>query len=87
MKNVVAALNSSIQFNKKNFWIDPVSKNQYFVGVQYLEEDINSVETLLDIPITGPSQDKPIPLRNIATLRRSTVPTESRTTTSSRRST
>src|SRR6185437_14343680 len=25
MKNVVAALNSSIQFYKKNFWIDPVS--------------------------------------------------------------
>ncbi len=25
MKNLVAALNSSIQFNKKNFWIDPVS--------------------------------------------------------------
>ena len=76
MKNVVAALNSSIQFHKKNFWIDPVSKNQYFVGVQYFEEDIDSVETLLDIPITGPGQDKPIPLRNIATLRRSTVPTE-----------
>ncbi len=38
MKNVVAALNSSIQFHKKNFWIDPVSKNQYFVGVQYFEE-------------------------------------------------
>ena len=76
MKNVVAALNSSIQFNKKNFWIDPVSKNQYFVGVQYLEEDINSIETLLDIPITSPKQDQPIPLRNIVTLRRGTVPTE-----------
>jgi multidrug efflux pump subunit AcrB len=76
MKNVVAALNSSIQFHKKNFWIDPVSKNQYFVGVQYFEEDIDSVETLLDVPITGLGQDKPIPLRNIATLRRSTVPTE-----------
>jgi multidrug efflux pump subunit AcrB len=76
MKNVVAALNSSIQFYKKNFWIDPVSKNQYFVGVQYFEEDIDSVETLLDVPITGFGQDKPIPLRNIATLRRSTVPTE-----------
>ena len=76
MKNVVAALNSSIQFYKKNFWIDPVSKNQYFVGVQYFEEDIDSVETLLDVPITGLGQDKPIPLRNIATLRRSTVPTE-----------
>jgi multidrug efflux pump subunit AcrB len=76
MKNVVAALNSSIQFHKKNFWIDPVSKNQYFVGVQYFEEDIDSVETLLDVPITGFGQDKPIPLRNIATLTRSTVPTE-----------
>jgi multidrug efflux pump subunit AcrB len=76
MKNVVAALNSSIQFYKKNFWIDPVSKNQYFVGVQYFEEDIDSVETLLDVPVTGLAQDKPIPLRNIATLRRATVPTE-----------
>ena len=76
MKNVVAALNSSIQFHKKNFWIDPVSKNQYFVGVQYFEEDIDSVETLLDVPITSPSQEQPIPLRNIATLRRATVPTE-----------
>ena len=56
MKNVVAALNSSIQFHKKNFWIDPVSKNQYFVGVQYFEEDIDSVETLLDVPITSPSR-------------------------------
>jgi multidrug efflux pump subunit AcrB len=76
MKNVVAALNSSIQFHKKNFWIDPVSKNQYFVGVQYFEEDIDSVDTLLDVPITGLGQDKPIPLRNIATLHPSTVPTE-----------
>ncbi len=76
MKNVVAALNSSIQFHKKNFWIDPVSKNQYFVGVQYFEEDIDSVDTLLDVPITGLGQTKPIPLRNIATLRPDTVPTE-----------
>jgi multidrug efflux pump subunit AcrB len=76
MKNVVAALNSSIQFHKKNFWIDPVSKNQYFVGVQYFEADIDSIDTLLDVPITSPNQEQPIPLRNIATLRRDTVPTE-----------
>src|SRR5262249_12633836 len=30
MQNLVACLNSSIQFNKKNFWIDPVSHNQYY---------------------------------------------------------
>ena len=76
MKNVVAALNSSIQFNKRNFWIDPISHNQYFVGVQYPEEDIKSIDTLLDIPITSPVQKQPIPLRNIVSLRRANVPAE-----------
>jgi multidrug efflux pump subunit AcrB len=76
MKNVVAAINSSIQFNKKNFWIDPVSHNQYFVGVQYPEGDIKSIETLLDVPITSPVQDRPIPLRNVVSVRRSTNPAE-----------
>jgi multidrug efflux pump subunit AcrB len=76
MRNVVAAFNSSIQFNKKNFWIDPVSSNQYFVGVQYPEGDIKSLESLLDIPITSPVQKKSIPLRNLITLRRASVPSE-----------
>src|SRR5262249_17519206 len=31
MRNIVAAFNSSVQFNKRNFWIDPKSHNQYFV--------------------------------------------------------
>jgi len=76
MRNVVAAFNSSIQFNKKNFWIDPKGGNQYFVGVQYPEGDIKSIQTLLDIPITSPKQRKSIPLANLVTLRRTTVPTE-----------
>ncbi|MDR3633883.1 MAG: efflux RND transporter permease subunit [Isosphaeraceae bacterium] len=78
MKNVVAAFNSSIQFNKKNFWIDPIGGNQYFVGVQYPEGDIKSVETLLNIPITGTgtNKTKTIPLSNLVKLRRTTVPTE-----------
>ncbi len=76
MKNVVAAFNSSIQFNKRNFWIDPVGGNQYFVGVQYPEDDIKSIETLLHIPITGPDQKTAIPLSNLVKLRRTTIPTE-----------
>src|SRR5262249_35865664 len=76
MKNVVAAFNSSVQFNKKNFWIDPVSHNQYYVGVQYPEGDISSLETLLDIPITSPTQHKSITLRNVATLTPARVPSE-----------
>jgi multidrug efflux pump subunit AcrB len=79
MMNVVAAFNSSISFNKHNFWIDPKTKNQYFVGVQYWERDIKSIDTLLDIPVTTQRPDvpkRPIPLRNIVTLTRETVPTE-----------
>lgn len=76
MRNVVAACNSSISFNKRNFWIDPVSRNQYFVGVQYPEGDIQSIDTLLDIPITSPKQSSPVPLRSVATITRTTVPSE-----------
>jgi multidrug efflux pump subunit AcrB len=76
MKNLVAALNSSIQFNKRNFWIDPISHNQYYVGVQYPEENIQTVDTLLDVPITSPEQKTAIPLRNVATVRFARVPAE-----------
>ena len=76
MQNVVSAFNSSVQFNKRNFWIDPKSFNNYFVGVQYPEADITSIDTLLDVPITSPKQKEAIPLRTIATVRRATVPAE-----------
>lgn len=79
MRNVVAAFNSSIQFNKHNFWIDPKSKNQYFVGVQYYENDIKSIETLMDIPITTNRPDMPkhvIPMRNVVSIELNTVATE-----------
>jgi multidrug efflux pump subunit AcrB len=79
MKNVVAAFNSSISFNKHNFWIDPKNKNQYFAGVQYYEADIKSVDTLLDIPVTSSRPGfpkRPVPLRNIVHLEKKSVPTE-----------
>ncbi|HZP14287.1 MAG TPA: efflux RND transporter permease subunit, partial [Nocardioides sp.] len=69
MKNVVAALKSSIQFNKHNFWIDPISQNQYYVGVQYPEEDIKSLDTVLNVSITSPVQKQPIPLSNLVRIR------------------
>ncbi|HEX4131028.1 MAG TPA: efflux RND transporter permease subunit [Pirellulales bacterium] len=76
MRNVIAASNSSISFNKHNFWIDPVSHNQYFVGVQYPEGEIKNVDQLLDIPITSPQQPYPVPLRSVVSMVRTTVPTE-----------
>ncbi len=76
MRNLVAAFNSSVQFNKRNFWIDPKSHNQYYVGVQYPEADMKSLETLLNVPITGADQKQSLPLRNLATIRKTTVPSE-----------
>jgi multidrug efflux pump subunit AcrB len=76
MQNVIAATNSSITFNKKNFWIDPVSHNQYFVGVQYSENKIKDLYDLYKIRITSPSTGKSIPLANVATIHQGKVPTE-----------
>ncbi|HVX14621.1 MAG TPA: efflux RND transporter permease subunit [Pirellulales bacterium] len=58
VKSVIAALNSSIQFDKHIFWIDEQSGNQYFVGVQFPQEDIEDIESLLNIPVTGVNQWK-----------------------------
>ncbi|HLJ11865.1 MAG TPA: efflux RND transporter permease subunit, partial [Planctomycetaceae bacterium] len=77
MKNVIAALNSSVQFNKKNFWIDPKTHNQYYVGVQYPEKDIHDIETLLDVPVTSAVQPTPVSLRTLVSRpRRAEVPAE-----------
>ncbi len=76
MKGVIAATNSSIAYNKTNFWIDPVNGMQYFVGVQYPEDAIKTKQDILNIPITGPKQATPIPLWNVAELKDTQIPTE-----------
>ncbi len=75
VKNIVTALNSSINF-APSFWIDEHNGNHYFIGAQYAENDIQSLDTILDIPITGAQQSVPIPLRNLATISRGTAPSE-----------
>jgi multidrug efflux pump subunit AcrB len=80
MKSVIAAMNSSILFNKDIFWIDRVSGNQYFVGVQYPLARIESLETLLDVPVTGLNQsrmNRRIATSDMPELSQSTSPDES----------
>jgi multidrug efflux pump subunit AcrB len=76
MKNVIAATNSSIMFNKKNIWFDKKSGNQYYVGVQFPDKEFQSIDDILNIQITSPKQPKSIPLRNIAEIVPAQVPTE-----------
>ena len=73
IKNVVTALNSSIGFDPA-FWIDERNGNHYFIGAQYRESEITSVETLLNIPITGKNSVQPVSLRSLITVTRKTGP-------------
>ena len=75
VKNIVTALNSSVNF-APSFWIDHKTGNHYFIGAQYREEDIRSLDTVLDIPVTGKAQPTPVPLRNVARFSRTTAPSE-----------
>jgi multidrug efflux pump subunit AcrB len=66
VKNVVTSLNSSINFDPA-FWIDESNGNHYFLGAQYPEELIQSLQTLENVPITGPGATTlgPVPTRGM----------------------
>jgi multidrug efflux pump subunit AcrB len=72
IKNVAAALNSSVNF-APSFWIAP-NGNHYFMGVQYKETEIESLDTILDIPITGPESEAAVLLRSVATIEETVTP-------------
>jgi multidrug efflux pump subunit AcrB len=75
VKNIVTALNSSTNF-APSFWIDEKNGNHYFIGAQYRESDIQSINTVLDIPITGKNQPIPVSLRTVAKFSRGTTYSE-----------
>jgi multidrug efflux pump subunit AcrB len=78
VKNIVTTLNSSINFAPA-FWIDHKNGNHYFLGAQYEEEKIQSLETLENISMTSPSLNgngKPLLLKNVAAFKRTTAPSE-----------
>ncbi len=72
MKNLVAATNSTINF-QPSFWIDKNKGNHYFFGVQYWEKDLKSLETLRNIPIGG-DMHGPRRLGSVAKIRRAHGP-------------
>ena len=73
MKNLVTATNSSIGFDPA-FWIDERNGNHYFIGAQYSEDDLVSLETLRNIPVTGANGTLPVPLGTLVKESRKTGP-------------
>ncbi len=67
MKALVSSTNSSINFDPA-FWIDPKNGNHYFLGTQYYEEDIDSLDTLLYIPVKSNEDGTLVTLQDVAKL-------------------
>jgi multidrug efflux pump subunit AcrB len=68
VKNLVTALNSSAQFTN-NFWVDERNGNNYYIGATYRPEDINSRQTIGDVPINGTTQKQSVPLMNLSEIK------------------
>ncbi len=76
--NINISLGSSEQV-APNFWTDPSSGIPYYLAVQTPEPDVSSINDLNNTPVSTslPAAGSPIPglLSNVATLKRTSVPT------------
>ena len=76
--NLNVTLSSSEQVTP-NFWTDPASGIPYYIAVQTPERDVNSLNDLNNTPVSTALSggDGPVPglLSNVATVKRSSVPT------------
>lgn len=76
-QTILTALGSSVGY-APTIWIDPKSGVDFFMGVQYESNNFNSLDEVRNIPLSLSTPDGPmtIPLSNIATVKRVTIPGE-----------
>ncbi|MEW4489943.1 efflux RND transporter permease subunit [Thalassoglobus sp. JC818] len=76
-RTVLTALGSSVGYSP-TIWIDPKSGVDFFMGVQYEDNEFQSLDDVRNIPLSLNTPDGPItiPLSNVATVKRVTIPGE-----------
>ncbi|WP_166819691.1 efflux RND transporter permease subunit [Thalassoroseus pseudoceratinae] len=76
-QTVLTALGSSVGYSP-TIWIDPKTGVDFFMGVQYKDNHFQSLDEVRNIPISleTPTGPVTIPLSNIATVDRVTIPGE-----------
>ena len=76
-KSILTAYGSSLGYSS-TIWIDPKSGTDFFMGVQYENNEADSLEDIRNIPlaINGPGGPVTVPLSNVATVRRVNIPGE-----------
>ncbi|HET9375398.1 MAG TPA: efflux RND transporter permease subunit, partial [Chthoniobacterales bacterium] len=75
VQNVITALTSN-QMVAPNVWIDPKNNNNYFLNVQYPEQQIQSMLDLRSIPLHGAGLKRPTRLDMVSNISRFEAPTE-----------
>ena len=73
--NLITSLTSDVMINP-SYWVDPKSGNNYFVTVQYPENQIRNLQDLETMPLRGPMLKQPTYLNQVATITPILTPTE-----------
>jgi multidrug efflux pump subunit AcrB len=73
--NLITALTSDVMI-APSYWVDPKSGNNYFVSVQYPENQVKSLEDLKAMPLRSPALKMPTYLNQVADITQIETPTE-----------
>ncbi|MGB8543236.1 MAG: efflux RND transporter permease subunit [Candidatus Acidiferrales bacterium] len=73
--NVITALTSDVMI-APSYWVDPKTGNNYFVSVQYPENQVKSIEDLKAMPLRAPNLKTPTFLNQVASVTQIQTPTE-----------
>jgi multidrug efflux pump subunit AcrB len=73
--NVITSLTSDVMI-APSYWVDSRSGNNYFVTVQYPENQVKSIEDLKTMPLHSPNLKLPTYLDQVAEIRPIPTPTE-----------
>jgi multidrug efflux pump subunit AcrB len=73
--NLITALTSDVMI-APSYWVDPKNGNNYFVTVQYPENQVKSIEDLKAMPLRSPNLKLPTYLNQVADVTPILTPTE-----------
>jgi hydrophobic/amphiphilic exporter-1 (mainly G- bacteria), HAE1 family len=73
--NLITSLTSDEMIDP-SYWVDPRSGNNYFVTVQYLENQVKDLRDLETMPLRGPTLKQPTYLDQVASVTPILSPTE-----------
>jgi HAE1 family hydrophobic/amphiphilic exporter-1 len=75
ISNVITSLTSDVMI-APSYWVDPKNGNNYFVTVQYPENEVKSLEDLKTMPLRAPDRKAPTYLDEVANVTPTLTPTE-----------